>query len=456
LRSRHDPRVVDSVVGVSDNPVITLDPAAEWEPPEPSHRPSLRWLAVVLVLAGVCALVTGAQPITSLTPSVVLPGQGISAMHSDADALYLVRHLDTARAQVESYRMPGGEHRWSSPVDTQAHVVGVHNGRLLFYVEGTSEPALMALDTATGAQVWRRAGYTPMLYDAAGGTGIVVAQPYQPGPEPLDQPPRDQPLVGIDSGTGEFRWSIVTPAGTMRSFAYVGEGLADIRVEIAELDPAGVVRIRSGESAEVMRTARLDLTDRFGSFEVVGLRLLAYRSGELGTFDGAMFDLTTGRMLWRRQNVAAHEPLWWCGPVLCAGSQNSIAVVDPDTGRERWRLDGWTSFDRLDGNRMLATRIRPDGSPQPDALVVDTATGKVVQKITDWEVASRQTVSAGVILVNRDAGGTSLVARLDVATGTVRVIGRSERWIAVPSCVATETVLACVQGQVLVWRLPRD
>ncbi|MFG2041548.1 PQQ-binding-like beta-propeller repeat protein [Dactylosporangium sp. NPDC048998] len=443
--------------------VIMLDTSEAWEPPDRPTRPrhaSQRLPAIGLVLVTVFALVTGAQPVTPLTPSAVLRDDGISNIRSFGHDLYLIRQPDLTQAVLESYRMPDSARRWASRVDAHSQFVGLSDERVVLTVAGPNQdstPTLVGLDAASGAQVWRRTGYKPSFYGLSGAPGVVLADPDTPGADDQQEQQRsDRQLVGIDARTGDIRWSFVTPAGSARSYEFSELGFAEYRVEIAELDPDGTLRVRSAESAEVVRTAKVDDPGHVGGFSISGDRLLTNGWGQTGQPGGAMFDLVTGRRLWERAAETAGGPIWWCGRMLlCAWGERTIAALDPDTGRELWRLDGWRSLEQIDDKHLLATLSAPNpDDPSLGGLVVDAATGRTVRRIVGWDPVGRQAAGPVLLVASRSLSGPSQVARLNLDTGALTVFGTAEHWYIAPKCVTMPTVLVCQHGRVSVWPLP--
>jgi outer membrane protein assembly factor BamB len=283
---------------------MLIDLDADGGPERPGRmrrgRPDPRPLLLGLLLAGVLALVAGDRSTAPLTPSVVLHTDGVSDIRGDGQAIYVM-----TRSSLASYRMPDGARRWAVPVSAGAQLVAVDSGRVVLAVgneDNTSAATLAGLDTATGAQVWRQTGYLPSLYGAAGAPGVVVANAYPPGADAASQQPANPDLAGIDIRTGVVRWSLVTPPGATRKLEPVESGDASIDVEIAELDPDGVLRLRSAETAEIMRTVNLENPGQVDGFDISGDRMLAYRTGESTMLSSAVFDLATGRWLWQRSD----------------------------------------------------------------------------------------------------------------------------------------------------------
>ncbi|MFI5910678.1 PQQ-binding-like beta-propeller repeat protein [Dactylosporangium sp. NPDC051541] len=399
--------------------VIDLDLPGPAGPPTPPRAARRRWWVPVLLVALLVPVPSGG-PVTPPAPVVVLDGDGIGDLRADGDALVLM-----LRTAVAAYRMPAGDRRWSVPVEAGTQLVTAAGGRVV--VAGPS--ALVGLDAATGAEVWRRDG---LQATAASTGGVLIAR-------------AGERLLGLDLGTGAVRWELATP-----SFRRVLAG-AGGRVEIADLDAGGTLRIRDAATAAVTRTVSLPDLGAIDGFDISGERLLAYSFERSTLLNTAVFDLTSGRRLWRHTTMAAGGGLWWCGALLCTGSVGRTTVVDPDTGAERWSLSGWADLGPFDAGHMWATVPTPNAAdPAVGAVVVDAATGRIVRRFGAWDVVAALPGRA-VLVTGRNPGG-SLIARLDLDTGAVTVLGRTEHWPAAPQCIATATLVACHRERVSVWR----
>ncbi|WP_433616923.1 hypothetical protein ACQP2P_16265 [Dactylosporangium sp. CA-139114] len=448
------PRLAPLRATLNDVPpsiVIELDTApASW--PRPEHRrPRWQRLRIALVLMGLLGSLTSDLRPLSLEPMTRLPGLGVGDIRIHGNFVYLVRRSDAAQAFVESYQIPTGIKRWAEPVPPATHITAIDDERLVLATQEPTDPptaALVGLDITTGTQAWRRTGYIPAIYGATGPSAVLVAEASQPDGEPQTQPRTSSPnLSGIDMHAGTVRWSLDTAPGTARQLVLAGIA----NVEVAELSPDGALRIRSAESAEIVRTAKLDHPGEVDGFDISGNRLLAYHLGPDRHQSNAVFDLVSGRRLWQRTDEPDGTSIRFCKPVLCAGTRRDIAALEPDTGRELWHLNGWTGLTPLDDHQMLATRPHTEGDvAQLDTAVVDTATGRIGLLTNTWSPALR--TGAGVLIVSRGPG-QSLIARLDAHTGAVQVVGRAEHISAAPQCIATRTLLVCQSDNVSIWRL---
>jgi outer membrane protein assembly factor BamB len=416
--------------------VIDLDVAGPAGPQRAPARPARhRWwllglLAVLLLLPGG----GGDGSATPLAPAVVLDGDGISDVRADGTMLFLLM-----RTAVAAYRVPGRARRWSVPVEPGAHLLAVSHGRVVLAVKdsATGTAALVGLDAGTGALVWRRDGYVPSLPSGEGPPGVLIARA---------DGAIDGRLLGLDIGTGAVRWDLGTPS--IRRVLLAGTD----RPEIADLDPGGPLLIRDAATGAVVRTVALPDLDPVDGFDIAGDRLLVYRFERTTLLISGVFDLSTGRRLWQHTDMAANGGLWWCGTLLCAGSVGRTTVVDPDTGVARWSVSGWTDLGPFDAGHMWATEPTPNAAdPELGAVVLDAVTGKVVRRFGAWDVVAALPGRAALV-TGRNSGG-SVVARMDLTTGVVTLLGRTEHWPAPPRCIATATLLACHRERVSVWLL---
>nr|BFE60362.1 hypothetical protein GCM10020063_048880 [Dactylosporangium thailandense] len=345
-----------------------------------------------------------------------------------------------ARDSLTAYRWPDGARRWTTATGTTTRMVGVEDGRVVLAEQQPA--ALIGLDATTGARQWRRAGLTPAVYGSGGAPGVVVA---------TTDAATVEADTGVDIRTGAVRWSLPRSPGIARSLVPAGRGSG---IAIADLGPDGTLLVHSAESAAAVRTVRLDHPGAFNWFGVRGDRLtLAQTTERNEMLSSAVYDLATGRMLWQRNDGPGGAPLWWCGPMMCTGTRDEIAVLDPDTGRERWRHNRLGSLGSPDDRYLLAAPLVHTGPEiEPGIVVLDPATGHVLRRVPDWYVTGALG-RHGVLVATRLADGAALLGAFDPGTGAVRVLARAEHWTTVP-CTVSGSRLACFLDPVAVWPVP--
>ncbi|GAA2371598.1 hypothetical protein GCM10010170_073250 [Dactylosporangium salmoneum] len=385
------------------------------------RRPAL---ATSLLLAAALLPAADARLCAPAAPAITVRADHAKSVRIDGDVVYLL-----TAASAESYRLSDGARRWSVTVAGPAQLVHADAERVV--LAGNS--SLVGLDAATGAEVWRRTGYMSVPDGDATASGVLLASPVT-----------QLRLAGIDIRTGDVRWTLDAP----NTLLPAGD---DVR--IAEVGKDGTLRLRDAGSAAPVYTVRLDLPGSVSRVDVAGGRVFTSWSGHDATRGLTVSDLATGRPLWRPPD-GPDGGMWWCGQTLCSMTGLDTSGLDPDTGRERWRLYGWSLLTPLDDRHLLATRNSAD--PDRGGLVLDTGTGRVLQTIEGWDVVGI-VAWPGVLVARRDArsGGGAMVARLDAATGAATPLGRVPQWTASARCVASARYLACLHGRLSVWRLPR-
>jgi hypothetical protein len=105
---------------------------------------------------------------------------------------------------------------------------------------------------------------------------------------------------------------------------------------------------------------------------------------------------------------------------------------------------------------IAATCGTPAGSGErtPGGLILDATTGRTIRRIVGWTVVSGSPLRGTILLAGRRSGGTSRIARLDVGTGRVTLVGRAKNRPGPLRCLTTTEFLTCHNGVVSVWRPP--
>ncbi|WP_433220768.1 PQQ-binding-like beta-propeller repeat protein [Dactylosporangium sp. CS-047395] len=396
--------------------VIDLDarPADDPERPRPArHR---RWWAAAILLVPLLVGGSGAAP--ARDPVAILAGDRISAVAGDVSTMYVM-----SAGILAAFRLPGGARAWSAPVPEGAHLV--YTGATRVVVSVLNDPVLIGLDAGTGAEVWRKSGWIPAVHGCTCADGVVLAQ-HVAAAGTLD-------MAGLDPATGAARWSLEPPLGGAQRLVFTG----DLRVQIAVLDAGGTLRLHRADTGAVVRTVTLESPGAVDGFALSGDRLLAYRTGDRAT----VFDLTTGRRLW--EHKAAY--LLWCGPMLCTGDeQGPTTVLDRDTGRELWKMDGPPSGVRLTGRYLMAP-------PGTDGIrILEPATGRQVARLDGWTPVGALDEPRLIV-----AGGP-LLGVLDPATGRAKVLGRADAKADPQDCFITGALLVCRldASRAGVWEVP--
>jgi outer membrane protein assembly factor BamB len=382
------------------------------------------------VLVAAVALLPASSGRDSLAPLFEIEGGTDSLLTDGSNVFVALPHPDYT--EVAAYRATDGHKLWSKSYGFETRLVTTGDGLLVLNTFRPQE--IVAIDTSTGAVAWRLQQYSPVVASAPGLDVLVVGQTETPGTEPG--------MTGIDLRTGRTRWLSTEPmtaTGTVSDF----KGWAD-------LDPDGTLRVFDIGTGAQVRSVKLDVSGRVQAFNVAGDLLIAYVAGDSGA---SVFDLTSGRRLWRVETAGRPEPLWPCGAALChltfqrPGSQG-LAGLDPRTGQRLWWLDSW-GFDQVSDRHLVVTL----GTEQGPSVLVDSATGAVVQRLGRWRVLVEPGWPRFVVWQTDPYDRTTLFARVDGAAGTVTVFGRLTEVYEYPRCDAAGAVLVCAGTQrVSVWR----
>jgi hypothetical protein len=272
-------------------------------------------------------------------------------------------------------------------------------------------------------------------------------------------------LAAIDAESGTVKWQFQMPAGGRLVAPDVPGG-----EWFAVWYPTGHTEIRAAATGAVLSAAEVpELADGPPqSVRIVG-DLLVVVSVQL---DGAMIT-SYGRAplqyRWRLLFQSA-EPVpiaelaygpvvVACGPMVCVPNWRDIAVLDPRSGEPRWRRQ--IQLDAV-GSGVLVARDREDFMR---IRIVDWQTGADRSELTGWGLVptatgepddaagTAATAGAAFALVQKPDGGGSQIARVNLRTGEVQVIGHVS---PMPSrCALRGHRLACLAGgdSLHLWRL---
>jgi hypothetical protein len=441
--------------------VIELDRSAPWEPPERprARRPVQRVLTMATVLAVLLGGLSASQRHTSYGTVFTVDGSGVLDMRGDGHTLFLLRQTDLKSSIVEAYRLSDGHRLWGRRMERVGGLLDVGRGMLLLHAPepgATDSSVIVAVDAADGHEVWRRSDYAPAFYGASADANVVVADPYVPGLEDREQQERrSRKLVGLDVRTGEVAWTMLTPAGTMRSYTLLSDGPTN-SYGVSELDPDGTLRVLSTETGRLVHTGHVRDLGPVGGFDLFGDLMMVYQNGEYGPEGTKVFDLTSGRRLWQAPGEDQPMPLWWCGSVLCSTDDVSTTVVDPRTGRVLWHanLQGGT-VTAIDDQHMVTGGNQMYGQRAADAVILDSRTGAVLRRLGGWQVIDASAWPR-LIVMSREGVEGGMFGALDADTGHATVFGRVAKVYAEPNCrVFAERFICRAGAGVYVWQIPQ-
>jgi outer membrane protein assembly factor BamB len=249
------------------------------------------------------------------------------------------------------------------------------------------------------------------------------------------------------SHNGRVVWSYTPPpGGARRLYRYDGDRVGQLVVVL----PDGRVELRDVDTGQLVRSRRVDPPprDEVGGryMEVVGDLLLAQVGSEVLAYGLDRLDLR-----WRLP-VQTGRDGWFtaCGRAVClADHGGGLKVLDAGTGRVRWSDPRWT-WGFAVGRWLMVTDAEPGAGDLQTVAVVDPDSGRVERNLGRWQLVD---VVGGSIVALRFDRGRVLVARVDPARGA-RVVG-VVRDIA-GSCQVRLQSLWCrrIDNTLGVWRLP--
>lgn len=254
----------------------------------------------------------------------------------DADhRVHAVNANDGSRIWTQALRPAESRDR-----NARAGGIAASGGRLFV---ATGYGFLVALDAATGEEVWRTAADAPFhsAPTAAGGRVFAITN--------------DSELLALDAGTGEVQWTHQAIAETARilsapSVAVEGESVVApfASGEVITLLAANGRRLWTDSLSRSGQLTSLSAINDIAGRPVVdsGVVYAVSHSGVL-----AAIDLRSGQRIWAKAFASTQTP-WVAGGVLYAVSvDGQLAAFDRETGNIYWvsqlrRYDGDDATDR--------------------------------------------------------------------------------------------------------------
>jgi hypothetical protein len=385
--------------------------------------------------------------------------------------------------RVLAYRLRDGQPRWQARSPTTASYAGVNQvGRRTLLIPNLCTAAhpvsTVAVDTASGREVWRRPGIVErtvngdglVLMSRAGritGCGAVST--------PAGAPPEYWDAVEVE--TGVVRWSIEIPPFAQLSFD--SDGRAARWVVLVARDGTVTTRdlLTSAVTGQVV-LPDLARPEQVGAGEpgpgggpylrvagslVLVVRHVGSRFGDQPTvLDVTAYDLVTLARRWTVRAEAGpsgvrdgfdYRGVSACGPMLCLRVAQWTVFLDPTDGTERWRTP-LALLSTTDRWALLADPrgLRGEQPPLEGLTVRDARTGRLRGSVPGWHIFSTDVRRAATPLLGVTVGDRTWFARLDLVRMRVVTIGSAPGWYG--SCLAEGEYVACrgTDGSVRVWR----
>jgi hypothetical protein len=435
--------------------VIDLgDVASETHQPQTplDHRRLLRIVLAVLATAGLLALAGSARPEThGIRPLWTVPLADGDDFKLDGRTAY-VNRMAGGRAQLTAYDLATGKVRWTADTGTAVSILGSDptggvvlvpvdparitrsdpNGAYLFITEFSR--ATVALDPATGRQLWRTPGQISPD-NVVGDTALAAEHDDDAGitrvrrlrlSDGHEVWARSLPRAGSLALTPD---DVITATGTGEAAVYAyGDG---------SLRRAGRLPWPTG-AAQAGYTTGINAAGRY--FTVTQFRdeantATVYRPADLSR-------------LWSTD--ATRGLVEACGPLLCSLGRDGVAAHDPATGMVRWRQPRMSGLQPLTGDRLLLDDSTGYTLPGRGTMVlVDPATGRRIgAPVRGTPVRTADPTGAILMLSATGEPGRAAVVRLDTTTGAAGPLGTIEsRGDA--NCASAGRYLACELGGTL-------
>ncbi|GGN52922.1 hypothetical protein GCM10010112_01130 [Actinoplanes lobatus] len=408
-----------------------------------------RWILGPLAAILLAALGGAVPPAAPPPPPQVIPLTLRHAIRVDGDRLYLIGPGEPIGSEVRThtiraFALPGMtlSGTWTAPIAGDVRSLTDAGDGILLISSNTQDGAgasgLIAVRAGSAEPLWQRAA---VMLGLSGdrSTALVHDDTIDPGLASWH---------GLDPRTGKPRWTMSPPPppGTwaLRTgyFYTVFPGL------IHTLWPDGRLEARETRTGGITASTRTPLpVDRDTVFRVAGGLLIVTRGG-----DSIAYDDTTLAERWRAGSLVGPDGyLLDCRPVICAvQGEDGLAGIDPATGRQVWRRDGWDSHEPLGDHVMLGAASRGD----PDLSVLDSRTGRITARVGAW-INGGPGPRPGTAYVHRilSIDNTMRYGVLDLTTGKVRLLGGAA-WIA-GGCRFGSGALICrrLDASAAVWRL---
>lgn len=440
-----------SVIELGDVSSAPPGPERREAGPEFDPRSWRRIAAVAVVLVCLLALAASGRPGTPMVHEVW-------SIHPTADYAMSVRpdgvfvHQRTmGAAEVVAYELTSGKVRWRRPVEGVPLYLtdGEEAGLLLIRADEkvrqiTFEDGGMgvvaygghttALDARTGDRLWQQPGE---VMNATRDT-LLFAERQSDGKVSSLR------LVRPRDGTVVWRRELSGVEQVM---------VPSLPDRIVTADSAGTITVlRYSDGTEVHERRLPWSTSRPGLgidtyvAELNGLLVIIQndpRKSEISTYR-----LDSLEQLWRTQK-GPYAYAQDCGPVLCLAETTAITGVDALTGRQLWRLPGFSGVTQVAEDRLLASVPGPEPGRQ---VVLEPDTGRQIGPGgTGWALTTGADAESVIVLrrIIEEHRAYSTISHLDLETGRSLRIGAIDG-VDGHQCTPAGRHMVCDQGGRLV------
>jgi outer membrane protein assembly factor BamB len=369
-------------------------------------------------------------------------------MALDGRTVYLNRTSPAGPPTVAAYDLPTGELRWSTSTGAAVAAYGVRPAGDVLLVPTDSLPtehgeadglmsnhqsvrATVALDAATGEQLWRSDG--DGVASVARGDAML-AETDQFGVITALR------LVGLRDGQVVWRHAIA-PAEQWTTIAENGRPTAVVTVTAT-----GDATVYRYEDGAVLHRRRLPWNGVYSAtLFPADPYLVVVRTASAQTV-ATIYRAADLRPLWRSDELTGY--VTGCGVLICTAGVRGVVGRESATGREIWRRNDMNFVWDLGGGRLLLTAAANLASGT--TVLVDTASGRTIGRPFRGQQAFSADAAGSLLLLRgtRTRPDQTVVNRLDLASGRQTVIGAVER-LAEQDCRGTPGYLLCPRGDTL-------
>ena len=404
------------------------------------HRRLIRAALAVCTMAGLFAVAGSAHgAAVGVRPLWITSFGEDDTVALDSDTAYVSRLDNAGQPTVTAYDLDSGAPRWSAPTgDTLAHfavrpagdtVLAPADPVTMTYQEAdgsrwsyVSARTTIALDAATGYQLWRADG--DARPSASTGTALIAEQNDEVHATGLR-------LVRLRDGA-EI-WNVAVPP--LAGWTPLPD--SDHPLAIATATTDGRLSVYGYADGKLRASSRVPWETKTRSATLIpaGRDLAVIRDDPSRDSITTVYSADDLKPLWTSGYVTS------CGDLLCSIGRDGVAGRDPATGRAVWTAPrARTMFPVTDDRILLGADL--DGT---SLQLTDSHTGRPLGGVVTGSQAFTTDPSGDLLFVrpSLEPPGQLVVTRLGLADGAQTSLG-----LAGPSgersfCIANPGYLAC-------------